>query len=110
MLSCRRRLKLNGGRTLRASQEPLPMPAVLTAPQLLARDFLEIRAKILEVAACLDRLDRGDGSVSDDPRLAQIRAGLETLTADAGRGARAEQVQLIFSLPYEEGWRKKWNV
>jgi hypothetical protein len=92
------------------------MPAVLTAPQLLARDFLEIRAKILEIAACLDRIDRGDGSVGDDPRLAQIHAGLEALSADDGqgraalRGARAEQVQLIFSLPYEEGWRKKWNV
>ena len=86
------------------------MPAVLSAPQLLARDFLEIRAKILEVAACLDRIDRGDGSVADDPRLAQIRAGIEALSADDGRGARAEQVQMIFSLPYEEGWRKKWNV
>jgi hypothetical protein len=102
------------------------MPAVLNAPQLLARDFLEIRAKILEVAACLDRIERADGSVSDDPRLAQIRAGLETLLADADgsqvdggrnehgrtieRGGRAEQVQMIFSLPYEEGWRKKWSV
>ena len=86
------------------------MPAVLSAPQLLARDFLEIRAKILEVAACLDRIDRGNGSVADDPRLAQIRAGIEALSADGARGARAEQVQMIFSLSYEEGWRKKWNV
>jgi len=97
------------------------MPAVMNAPQLLSRDFLEIRARILEVAACLDRIERADGSVADDPRLAQIRAGLETLLADAERGptetgrtiergGRAEQVQMIFSLPYEEGWRKKWSV
>jgi hypothetical protein len=89
------------------------MPTLLSAPQLLARDFLEIRARILEVAASLDRIERADGSVADDPRLAQIRAGLEALLADDGRverGGRAEQVQLIFSLPYEEGWRRKWNV
>jgi hypothetical protein len=88
------------------------MPAVLTAPQLLARDFLEIRAKILELAACFDRIDRGDGSVDDDPRLAQIHAGLQALAPDARRerAGRAEAVQMIFSLPYEEGWRKKWTV
>jgi hypothetical protein len=88
------------------------MPSPLSAPQLLARDFLEIRAKILEVASCLDRIDRGDGSVADDPRLAQIQAGLKALstrpTGDVS--GRAEAVQLIFSLAYEDDWRKKWSI
>lgn len=83
---------------------PQPMPA----PQVLNRDFLEIRAKILELAASFDRLDRGDGDVNDDPRLRQIRAGLAAL-AD-GRADRAERVQMIFSQSYEDGWRKKFGI
>jgi hypothetical protein len=85
------------------------MPALpLSAPQLLNRDFLEVRAKILELAACLDRLERADGSVADDPRMKQIYQGLEAL--DSIGAKRAEQVQLLFSLPYDEAWRKKWEI
>ncbi|MCE9605901.1 MAG: hypothetical protein K8U03_13475 [Planctomycetia bacterium] len=84
----------------------LPIP--LTAPQILNRDFLEVRAKILELAACLDRLERADGSVTDDPRMKQIHQGLTAL--DAVGAKRAEQVQLLFSLPYDEAWRKKWEL
>jgi len=84
----------------------LPLP--LSAPQLLNRDFLEVRAKILELAACLDRLERADGSVADDPRMKQVYQGLEAL--DSIGAKRAEQVQLLFSLPYDEGWRTKWEI
>jgi hypothetical protein len=84
----------------------VPMPAT----QSLARDFLEIRAKILEVAACLDRIDRGEGSAADDPRLRQIHDGLAALTADDLRADRAERIQRTFSLPYDAGWRKKWEL
>lgn len=82
------------------------MPSPLTAPALLDKEYLEIRAKILELAASFDRLDRAEGSVENDPRRDLIDRGLAALnraTAD-----RAEQVQLIFSLPYEEGWRKRY--
>jgi hypothetical protein len=81
-----------------------PMPA----PQLLNRDFLEIRAKILEIAAALDRLDRGDGDVNDDPRMRLIRDGLAILTD--GDAARAERMQLLFSQPYEDGWRTTFGI
>lgn len=85
------------------------MPSLpLSAPQLLNRDFLEVRAKILELAACLDRLERADGSVADDPRMKQIYQGLEAL--DSIGAKRAEQVQLLFSLPYDKTWRKKWEI
>jgi hypothetical protein len=80
----------------------------MPAPQLLNRDFLEIRAKILEVAACLDRLDRGEGSVDDDPRMRLIAGGLEILSGDEPN--RAERVQLLFSQEYEAGWRAKWKI
>ncbi|HUY89941.1 MAG TPA: hypothetical protein VMV10_14490 [Pirellulales bacterium] len=84
------------------------MPIPLDAPEVLNREFLEVRAKILEIAAALDRLDRAAGSVEGDQRLARIRQGLAMLTAD--RSDRAEQVQLIFSLAYEEGWRKQFQL
>ena len=84
------------------------MPSPLAAPEVLNREFLEIRAKILEIAAALDRLERAEGSVDDDDRLAKLRQGLAVLTAR--RGDRAEQVQMIFSLEYDDGWRKKFSL
>ncbi len=36
------------------------MPTAMPAAEVLDREFLEIRAKILEIAASLDRLDRGE--------------------------------------------------
>lgn len=84
------------------------MPVPLSAPQILNRDFLEVRAKILELAACLDRMERAEGSVADDSRMKQIHQGLEALETIGAK--RAEQVQLLFSLPYDEAWRKKWEI
>jgi hypothetical protein len=66
--------------------------------------FLETRCKILEIAAALDRLDRGAGSVADDPRMARIRQALQTLMR--AEDGRAEEVQRIFSLPYDPAWPK----
>ncbi|HEV3022990.1 MAG TPA: hypothetical protein VGX76_10995, partial [Pirellulales bacterium] len=72
------------------------------------REFLEIRAKILEVAAALDRLDRAEGSLDDDPRMAKLRQALAVLST--GGVDRAEQVQMIFSLPYDDGWRERFAL
>jgi hypothetical protein len=79
------------------------MPQTATAAQILDREFLTIRGKLLEVAAALDRIQRGQGTTAGDPRLEEIR---ETLTMMGQEGTnRAEQLQLIFSLPYEPAWR-----
>lgn len=85
------------------------MSVPISAPDLLTRDFLEVRAKILELAACLDRFQRAGGSVEGDPRMRRIAEGLRLLQS-ADQPDRAEQVQLIFSLPYEEGWRGTWKI
>lgn len=85
------------------------MPRPLPAPQTLNREFLEIRAKILELAASLDRLDRGEGDVDADPRMKLVRGGLQILT-DHADADRAERLQLLFSQPYEDGWRKKHGI
>ncbi len=79
------------------------MHHALTAAQILDREFFTIRGKLLEVAAALDRIERGEGSAANDPRMEKIRETLAIL----GQGPnRAEQLQLIFSLPYEPAWRK----
>lgn len=76
--------------------------------EIFDREFLEIRAKILQLAASFDRIDRADGDLGNDPRAAQIRQGLETLSER--RADRAEAVQLIFSRVYESGWKQKFGL
>lgn len=75
------------------------------AADVLEQEFLLIRAKILEVAAKLDRLDRAEGS-ANEAQLRQIQAGLKILQET--KAGRAERVQLAFSLDYEDGWREKY--
>lgn len=84
------------------------MPASMPAPDVLNREYLEIRAKILEVAASLDRLDRGEGDVTADPRYQQLLSGIELLKGNEPK--RAEQVQLLFSLDYDPDWRAKFGI
>ena len=79
------------------------MPVPIDAAEVLNREFLEIRARLLHVAASLDRLDRAEGSVLDDSRLAKIREALAILSA--GEADRAEKIQLLFSRPYDAGWK-----
>lgn len=65
--------------------------------------FLEARARLLDLAAILDRIDRG-GGVANDPRLAKVRQALVVLHDQSG--GRAEQVQQIFSLDYDSAWER----
>jgi hypothetical protein len=84
------------------------MSASLTAPEVLNREFLEIRCKILELAAALDRLQRANGSVADDPRMARLHEALQAV--EGGTNDRAEKVQMIFSRRYEENWQKEFRL
>jgi hypothetical protein len=98
----------------------------LNASELLEQEFLPLRAKVLEVAAILDRLQRStgesadsdsppnrsacnsDASPSDDPRMAQVRQAIHLLLEVVPD--RAEQIQLIFSLPYDADWRGRYQL
>jgi len=73
------------------------------AGDVLNREFQAIRSRVLDIAAALDRIDRATGDVAGDPRLEKIRRSLQVLVGPSPQ--RAEQVQMIFSLPYEENWR-----
>ena len=76
----------------------------LTSKTALDSFFFEARAKILDLAAILDRIQRGEGAVGDDARLAKLRQALEVLHDESP--ARAERVQQIFSLDYDPDWER----
>jgi hypothetical protein len=79
-----------------------PLPAAKT----LDAYFLEARSKLLDLAAILDRIGRGQGAgaAEEDPRLVKIRQALEVLLDRSG--GRAERVQQVFSLDYDPSWVK----
>jgi len=82
----------------------------MNAKAVLDREFLEMRCRIIDLAASLDRIERGEGreTISGDPRMESIRGGL-ALLADSQVG-RAERVQLHFSDEYRVGWRTELAV
>jgi hypothetical protein len=75
------------------------------AGQVLDREFLPIRAKLLEIAAALDRIDRAGGAGADDPRVEPMRRAVATLLRPDDD--RAEQIQLLFSRAYDDNWQAK---
>jgi len=83
------------------------MLAGRTASEILEADFLAIRHELLNVAAGLDRVDRGQASsvMRDDARWLKLSAALSIL----GDGAqnRAERIQMVFSRPYDATWRER---
>jgi hypothetical protein len=84
------------------------MTTPTSALDVLNREFLSLRGKLIEVAAALDRIGRAGGAC-EDPRVDQLRRGLELLASARDDNDRTEQVQLIFSLPYDPQWRKPRN-
>lgn len=75
-----------------------PMPA----PKVLEQSFLEMRCRLLDLAALLDRVDRGGGA-GDDLRMRQVMEGLSILL---GKQDRAEKIQTLFSQPYDPAWER----
>lgn len=87
------------------------MPTPRDVAEVLNRDFLDTRSRILDLAAALDRLDRATGRPGDHPpdrRLDQLRQALEALL-EPGPG-RAETVQRLFSLAYDPDWRARNEI
>ena len=73
---------------------------------LLEQQFLEIRCKILDIAAQLDRLQRGGDleAIKGDPKWTRIQKGIAILAND--QPAKAQSVQELFSLQYDPEWKK----
>ncbi len=66
--------------------------------QVIDRDFLEHRAKLIDLAAFLDRCERAEGT--DDFRLKALRAAIPLLID--GQSERARRVLESFSDPSSE--------
>ena len=86
------------------------MQVPIDSAQLLEREFLEIRAKLLQLAASLDRIDRAEGSVASDPRIGQIQQALDVLKSARSNCDRAEQIQLLCSRQYEVDWQSNFDM
>ena len=82
----------------------------MNANEILDREFLEIRAKLLEVAAALDRIDRAEGSVESDPRMQLLITALKLNVDTDHDPSRAEKMQLLFSRQYDPDWIKSFDL
>ena len=80
----------------------------MKASQILDREFLEVRAKILEIAASLDRMDRAEGDLTGHPNRQLLGRGIDLLASkDVDR---AEQGQLLFSREDVDGWQDEFEL
>ena len=64
----------------------------------LDTQFLEIRARVLSLAADLDRIERSTGGAAlleSDARIQTLRRAIKVVLDE--RANRAEQVQMLFS-------------
>ncbi len=83
------------------------MTSKRTAIDVFQEEFPAMRAKIIEIGAALDRIDRAEGSVADDPVFQQAIEAIGVLTQSEPQ--RAEKLQLKFSLPYDENWQQSFD-
>jgi hypothetical protein len=70
----------------------------MTKQQILDLYFMDARSKVIDLAAFLDRVDRGEGEA--DFRLKALSDALELVRA--GAGERAKSVLLSLSDPTTE--------
>jgi hypothetical protein len=83
------------------------------ATQILDESFLETRAKLLEVAATLDRIDRSvdeELPLTDEakPRRKSLDDAIRILLSEGPD--RAERLQRLFSRDYEADWREQMQI
>jgi len=79
-----------------------------TAEAILQAEYLTARSKILELAATLDRIDQGDGSVTEQAQMKLLNEAMKILLSD--EPDRAKAMQLHFSRSYDPNWRTKMAV
>ena len=82
------------------------MSSLIEPTDVLEREFLPLRGKIIEVAAALDRIHRSGGRLND-PRMESVFKSIQLMGESRESVDRAEKVQMIFSLPYDPQWMHK---
>ncbi len=84
------------------------MSGTMNAQDILDREFFEMRAKILQLGASLDRMKRADGTVESDPKMNLIQHGIQILLDE--KTEKAERIQLLFSREYSEDWKTEFKI
>jgi hypothetical protein len=84
------------------------MSSPLSASQTLEREYLAMRAKVLELAASFDRIQRSEGGGISDARWKKLEQGVRILLE--AEDGRAERVQLLFSREYSKTWREGLGI
>lgn len=79
-----------------------------TAREVLDQEYLQIRAKILEVAAFFDRLSEAEAGDANQSQLELLEKGCAIL--NDGDVDKAARVQLLFSREYDSQWREKYSI
>lgn len=77
------------------------------ATEIVDREFLELRARLLELAASFDRIGRADHP-GPDSRMRLVEIGLTILADDEPDKAR--RIQQLFSREYSPGWRGEFGM
>ena len=82
----------------------------MSAKSILEREFLEMRCRFIDLAASMDRIERGSdaGAMSADPRMRLLR-GAALVLAEA-KPDLAVRMQMHFSDGYVAGWRDEFGM
>lgn len=80
----------------------------MNGSEVMEREFLEMRALILQLAASLDRLQRSKSPAADSQKLEQIRLGFQILLSE--KDNRANLVQMLFSNAYSQQWAQDFKL
>ena len=79
-----------------------------SAPQIVADEFMIARAKIVELAATLDRIERASGNVDDSKNMQLLVQGMHILIDD--QVEKAKRVQLLMSRDYDPNWQNLMSI
>ena len=101
------------GRQMFSPFFPAKNTAMRAADQILQETYLEVRAKLLEVSATLDRIDRSiaqgnELSPASQAKRNQINQAIEICISDGHD--RAKRLQQLFSREYQADWRMQMKV
>jgi len=80
-----------------------PTVAERSAEQIVSDEFMIARAKILELAATLDRIERATGDVDGSRSMQLLVQGMNILCDDEVE--KVKRVQLLMSRQYEPQWQ-----
>ena len=82
----------------------------MNAKSILDREFLEMRCRLIDLAASMDRVERGNdaGAATTDPRMRLLRDAVRVLAE--GKPDRALRMQMHFSDAYRPNWRDDFTT